>query len=594
MIQTYPKAVLWLSLIFSLSLFQNCQSKEEDELKIIEEPTTDPNTDEKDEIPDTALNNPNGRIFYLDATNGDNTNDGLSPEMAWKTLSKASTGTYNAGDWIMLRSNQEFAGGLSLDGVTGSENAPIRIGTWGENPEENRAVINCQSVSYGINLNACAYIDIENIEIYGDGGSSNSNNRKGVYVQLWRRDETRKHFHFKNLYIHDLFAPLEKSTDGKKMTVNEGTAIGFTTFNDGQSHFEDIDIRDCHFETLGSSGIVIGKWANASHVEAGVTWSKDVTVVDNYFNNIGQDGVLVAGVENVYIANNTILNPGCFDDTRMNGRGDGLWTWFVMGCIVEHNYLKGARGRIDCTGMHVDIGSRDNIFQYNLSIDNEGGFCEIIGDSYNNVYRYNVSINDGTRKKGTNAYGRKKVDGMVISLSGYNGDRYGTNVKRGPFNSYFYNNTIYTKSDIVAAFDVDHTAKGALIANNLFYIEGTSRDISSGWLKGNTDHENIIIENNRTVTGKATLPSNISRSINDDWAWDIFRNNMAINPQLVNAGGLGALDYIPQNQVVIQNQGIDLYNIPGDVNGVKGGFVPDKDYRGNPIVGKPDIGAFEL
>ncbi|MDG1731244.1 MAG: right-handed parallel beta-helix repeat-containing protein [Algibacter sp.] len=539
------------------------------------------------------LNNPNGRIFYLDSNNGNDGADGLTIETAWKNLSRANNENFIEGDWVMLKAGQVFNGGLNFNNTNGSVNAPIVIGSWGRNDSNHRAIINCESTENGINLQYCSFVEIENIEIHGDGGTSNSANRRGIYIQRWGQNGLNEHFYFRNLYIHDLFAPRESASEGRKPTVNKGNAIAFITNNSGSSHFEDIDIRGCHFENLGSSGITIGKWARDNDLP-GVTWHKNVVIEDNYFNKLGEDGIVTAGVENVYIAHNTILNPGCFDDTRMNGRGDGLWTWFTFDCIVEYNDLRGARGRIDCTGMHIDIGSRNNIFQYNLSIDNEGGFCEIIGDSYNNVYRYNVSINDGTRVRGDNEFGRRKVDGMVISISGYNGDRFGVNVKRGPFNSYFYNNTIYTNSEIVARFDVDHTAKGALIANNLFYIEGSSDDISGGWLKTNEDHENIIIRNNRTVIGKASLPSNVSQSINDNYAWDIFEDNIAIDPQLINAGGFEALDYVPQNTPVIKDQGIDLYKLPGDELGVLGGFVPSGDYKGTTITGKPDIGAFEM
>jgi hypothetical protein len=555
------------------------------------------NTDGVDQEPDCPvfeLDHPDGRIFYIDAINGNDNADGFSPATAWQTLSHASNQPYQAGDWIMLRACQEFEGGLSLSGVNGLEDAPVKIGTWGENPSINRAIINCSSVENGITLSNSSHIEIENLEIYGDGGSSNSSNRRGVYVELWNPDANRRHFHLRNLYIHDLFAPVERETDGKKFTVNEGTAIAFITLNQSNSHYEDIDIRDCHFETLGTSGITIGKWASEDNIAAGVTWHKDVTIVDNYFNNIGRDGIVTAGVENVYIARNTILNPGCFDDTRMNGRGDGLWTWFTFDCIVEHNYLRGARGRIDCNGMHVDIGSENNIFQYNLSIDNAGGFCSIIGNSFNNVYRYNISINDGNRVAGTNEYGRKIVDSKVITLSGYNGDRFGENVRRGPFNSYIYNNTIFTSPTIQANFNVEFSSKGALVANNLFYITGSAADISGDWLKEDEDHENIIVDNNRTVINGGVLPSNINQSIDDNWAWDIFLNNFAIDPMTPNPGGLEAMDYFPQNQSVIQDQGIDLYLIPGDLFGVQGGFVPSGDYNGQPIILKPDIGAFEI
>ena len=59
-------------------------------------------------------------------------------------------------------------------------------------------------------------------------------------------------------------------------------------------------------------------------------------------------------------------------------------------------------------------------------------------------------------------------------MSGYAGDK---NLRRGPFNTYFYNNTIYVGADIVAKIAVADTASGVLIANNIFCIEGRSQTV---------------------------------------------------------------------------------------------------------------------
>ncbi|NRB65192.1 MAG: right-handed parallel beta-helix repeat-containing protein, partial [Saprospiraceae bacterium] len=408
---------------------------------------------------------------------------------------------------------------------------------------------------------------------------------------IWGSNEASVHLHFNNLYIHDLFAPVPGASDGKKETMYEGVALQFASPNVGTAHYRDIRIENCRVENIGTHAVVIHKWPRENEL-AQATFHDSITIVDNHFEKLGGDGIVTAGCKNVYIARNTIKEPGCFDDPRMKGRGDGLWTWYTIDAIAEYNYLSGARGRLDCTGMHVDIGSRNNIFQYNLSYDNEGGFCEIIGDSHNNVYRYNVSINDGRRTSGVNEFGRQKGPGVVILLSGYMADRLGENVKKGPFYSYFYNNTIYTDPSIAANFSVNHSAKGALIANNLFIIEGSAHDIS--WRRPTDigDHENIIFTNNRTITGYATIPHD---TLQMPHAWDVFLDNIAIDPQCVNPGGADALDYLPANYSVIKDQGIALFRLPNDPYGVLGGFVPVKgDYRGRTINGLPDIGAFEM
>ena len=540
-------------------------------------------------MPGMEVLNPNGRVFYLDDQLGSDANDGQAPDRAWKTLRKASS-KFNPGDWILLRAGQTFNGQLLLSNVNGKVDLPIRIGVFDSADGEDRAKINCSGETSGIELNHCSFIEAENIEIVGDGGGI-SPDRRGVHCARWGNSGASEHLYFSNLYIHDLFAPIPRDSDGKKETMHQGTAFQFSSPNAENAHYKDIRIENCRVENIGSHAVVFHKWPNVNQLD-GATFHEGINIIDNHFENLGGDGIVTAGCEDVYIARNNIIRPGSFDDERMKGRGDGLWTWYTNGAIVEYNYLSGARGRLDCTGMHVDIGSQNNIFQYNLSIDNEGGFCEIIGDSYNNVYRYNVSINDGAREAGVNEFGRKKVDGVVFLLSGYMADRLGQSIKKGPFNSYIYNNTIFTNASIDANFSVDHTAKGALIANNLFIIEGNTNDISWRRPEDTGYHENIIFRNNRTVIGHSTVPHD---SLNSNHAWDVYLDNVAIDPQLVNSGGTNTLDYLPENQLVIKDQGIDLYLLPDDVSGVAGGFVPSNgDHRGTMINGLPDIGAFEI
>ena len=56
-------------------------------------------------------------------------------------------------------------------------------------------------------------------------------------------------------------------------------------------------------------------------------------------------------------------------------------------------------------------------------------------------------------------------------MSGY----IGKGKRKGPFNSYFYNNTIYVKESIQSKMAIAKSAKGVLIANNIFHIEGESK-----------------------------------------------------------------------------------------------------------------------
>ena len=109
-----------------------------------------------------------------------------------------------------------------------------------------------------------------------------------------------------------------------------------------------------------------------------------------------------SGVTDGHIHHNKIDHSGSTADSRNWGRGSGLWTWSCSNIVIEHNRFENANGPGDSAGVHIDYNCNDVVIQYNLSANNAGGFCEILGNNYNCAYRYNISINDGYRVKGVN------------------------------------------------------------------------------------------------------------------------------------------------------------------------------------------------
>ena len=243
----------------------------------------------------------------------------------------------------------------------------------------------------------------------------------------------------------------------------------------------------------------------------------------------------VSGIVNGLIKKKDIIFTVRKRDRRKGVRGSWLWTWGCSKVKIEHNSLRNASGPGDSAGIHIDFNCDNVIVQYNVSENNTGGFCEILGNNYNCAYRYNVSINDGYRVK---QKGVAFQEGKIFWLSGFNGkDR----KRKGPFNSYFYNNTIYVKSDIEAKVAVDRASKGALIANNIFYIEGNSKQVLGDQYKpevaGESTAENIFFQNNLFLKDDNWT---VETPIQDD-------EPKFGEPLFKNAGGLGIEDYKPVN-----------------------------------------------
>jgi len=78
--------------------------------------------------------------YYVDATNGNDDNDGMSSETPWKTISKVNSASFSAGDSILFKRNETWRERLSVPG-SGSNGNPITFGVYstGNDPIINGA-----------------------------------------------------------------------------------------------------------------------------------------------------------------------------------------------------------------------------------------------------------------------------------------------------------------------------------------------------------------------------------------------------------------------------------------------------------------------
>jgi len=193
-----------------------------------------------------------------------------------------------------------------------------------------------------------------------------------------------------------------------------------------------------------------------------------------------------------------------------------------------------------------------------------------------------VSINDGHRVKGENGAFQ---EGKIFWLSGYTGEK---SPRQGPFNSYFYNNTIYVSQDIVAKFAVAPTARGVLIANNIFYLLGRSESVLGDQNKA--DHgpaislRDVVFDNNLYLPAGSWPPASLLQD----------RGPVVGDPLFRHAGGGNLSDYIPRNTALVRDQGMRIPKLPQDETGLVGGLEMTTDILGHTILDRPDLGAIEI
>ena len=73
----------------------------------------------------------NATNYYVDSEKGDNVNSGLTPEFAWKTLSKVMETSLQPGDSVLLKRGSKFPEEFILS-FSGTKDNPIVIGAYGK------------------------------------------------------------------------------------------------------------------------------------------------------------------------------------------------------------------------------------------------------------------------------------------------------------------------------------------------------------------------------------------------------------------------------------------------------------------------------
>jgi hypothetical protein len=523
--------------------------------------------------------------YYVHPVSGDDSNSGISPQTPLRTLERAAKLSLQAGDRVLLAAGQAFAGQLVLDGIAGTVTAPIIVSTYTANEATTNvfAIIDAKGHAAGVFLRNAAHVQVANLHITGNSGGmraesrGNRDMRCGVLVQADRAGDYAG-LSLSNLVIRDVFyeAPgFVRSAEEVKTangTQRYGWGIRFMV-NSSAATMTDIVVRDCEIRNVSHTGLKFTAPTNGM---------QNVTVQRLRVDNSGGPGVQMSGLRGGHFSEMEVTGSGSTNDSRNWSRGSGLWTWQTSDVVIERSRFLNANGPGDSAGVHIDYHCRNIIVQYNLSANNAGGFCEVLGNNHNIAYRYNVSVNDGHRVKGrAGAF----QEGKTFWLSGYTGDK---SPRRGPFNTYFYNNTIYVGADRVAKFAIAPTTEGLLIANNIFCIAGDSQLVAGDQLRRDalaaTALPNVVFENNLYLK-----PDNWPAAISIQDA-----SPLSGDPKFSVPGGLKVEDYVPRNVAGVKNRGVEIKRIPNDRIGLMGGLKMDRDILGRPIVDAPDLGAIEL
>ncbi|MFG2827265.1 hypothetical protein ACGFWI_07290 [Streptomyces sp. NPDC048434] len=326
--------------------------------------------------------------YYVDCADGADTARGTSPTTAWRTLKKASTAAYRPGDRILFKRGTTCTGTFAPTG-SGTAGAPLAAGAYGSGAAPRIAGAGARAA---ILLDNVQYWELRDLDVTNTGPVTATERRAGVLVRL-RDFGTGRHYVVDGVTVHDVNGADVKDPDpsGGILFAVQGASK--------PTRFDGVTVRHSRVEHTDRTGIgTSSTWGRRPEHPGGPgTTFAPVTglfVHHNTVRDVGGDGIVVQNAVGARVEHNLVDGF----NARSGGYNAGIWAWNSDRVRYQFNEVTGGHGTRDSMAYDIDGGNNGNVYQYNYSHDNEGGFLLICNGagmvSDRNTVRYNVSVND--------------------------------------------------------------------------------------------------------------------------------------------------------------------------------------------------------
>jgi hypothetical protein len=522
--------------------------------------------------------------YHLSSSTGNDNNSG-SQAAPWESLDKISATELEPGDAILFKKGDRFDGHFIVNG-SGSEDAPIRITSYGQGPQP---ILTGQVGSAGggdyeeaILVNNHEHIIFDGLEVQNERlvPRPGIDDKDAYGIRITNTGtQVMRNFTFRNMTFRNVFAPQAILRDEGEDNFNKLVVAGlsfFTTRNNRESfekHIRDVLVEDCYFENIQRLGVHIRHVGGAKNVgDESINRNMNFVFRNNEFHHLGGTCILPTMTYNCLIEHNLFNHPGSSNDPRMPARGSSVWTWRCRNTVIQYNTCLSTRGYLDSHGVHIDHQNVNTFIQYNYMEDCEGGFVEILGGNVYSVYRFNISVNDGWRD---NPKWKNSNHTLWINNKTGKGIHYSDK-------SYIYNNTVYMDRDYSTAIDIN--AKNTYIYNNIFYAA-----------EGDVGNKRVQITDNET---DMLISNNLFRGEISPNFTALGDHNQTGKPHFIEPGIRSKSGYQLKADSAAINKGLALRGppIPGAGTGIFKDVseYPTVDFYGNPVdlsSGTPNIGA---
>jgi parallel beta-helix repeat protein len=371
-----------------------------------------------------------GTVYYVDATYGNDSNNGLSEATAWQTIAKVNRSWFSPGDSILFKRGEVWreSQGLTISGYSGTSGSRITFGAYGSGP---KPIINGASIAtgwtgsgwgnvYEKNFTYEAMVVVEDDTVLTNvltwngsvaatfsGASAGSWSWSGSKCYVWCTDGADPDNH--TMEVATKASGLQEGilvTDNNYITfenleIKYATRYGFLAYAESDADINYIIIQGCDLHGCGASGIAFDNQANANDANHRLI-SPQVTRNTVYENR--EHGIIfICEVISGLINHNTVYDNSWEISFGWHGISQYSHTASARptGNIVEYNTVYGTLSKNpgEGAGIQCDDYTKDSIIRYNICYDNEGDGIRIHRSDGCQVY-YNISYNNGSAGTG--------------------------------------------------------------------------------------------------------------------------------------------------------------------------------------------------
>ncbi|MFD0712097.1 S-layer homology domain-containing protein [Paenibacillus sp. GCM10027626] len=328
--------------------------------------------------------------YYVSASSGSDTNDGLSETTAWKTLNKVNASTFGAGDSILLKAGDRWNEPLNLKG-SGTEELPIKVASYGTGSKPVIAwnapgggVVSGDNLSHWIIQNLA-------VEIIPSSKQSWSNITAGILI---RYDNSKLHQNVRIDGNEVYSSTYDSNTNGIVISA-------LVPGTDYREVVRDLVISGNTVHDAGWYGITTTGWDIAKNEELrSQLLYGNVRVAGNHVYNMASQGIVIQNAHNSSIDRNVVHDGGLGDDTWGPG---GLWFIASRDSVIKFNEIynmKDANSGFDGAGLNIDWYCDNITVQYNYSHHNKGNGITTMSNRGAKILNNKVQGNKGEQTNG--------------------------------------------------------------------------------------------------------------------------------------------------------------------------------------------------